>query len=114
MEKQMICIICPRGCTLNASGEKDNLKVSGNACQKGEAYAINEILNPVRTVTGIVRVANREEMASVKTENPIPKEKIFELMQVINQTSVNAPVKIGEVIIEDIFGTNIIATKNIL
>ncbi len=114
MNKKLICIICPRGCTLTAEGERDCLKVSGNACPKGETYAICECTNPTRTVTSIVRVANRNEcMVSVKTENPIPKDKIFEVMKKIRNTAVSAPVKIGDIILKDVFGTNIVATKNI-
>ncbi len=114
MKRDLICIICPRGCALTVEGEKDNLKVSGNACPKGEKYAIDECINPMRTVTSIVRVENRTDcMVSVKTENPIPKDKIFNTMDAIRNTTVKAPVKIGDIIIKDIFNTNVIATKNI-
>ena len=53
-------------------------------------------------------------MVSVKTASPIPKDKIFEVMRLIRAKSVCAPVKIGDVIIEGVFGTNIVATKNII
>lgn len=114
MEKQITCIICPRGCTVNVRRENDKYTVSGNACPRGETYAINECTNPVRTVTSIVRISNREDtMVSVKTEAPIPKDNIFHVMELIHNKKVSAPVKIGDVIISDCFGTNIIATKNI-
>lgn len=114
MEKQIICIICPRGCAVNVKCEDGNYSVTGNSCPKGEKYAIDECTHPVRTVTSIVRVKNREEtMVSVKTESPIAKENIFDIMEVIRKTEVEAPVKIGDVILSDVFGTNVIATKNI-
>ena len=112
MKKILICIICPRGCRLNVD-IGDNIMVSGNACKRGEQYAIDETTNPTRTVTAAVRVDNRTDtMVSVKTESPVPKDKIFEVMEIINKTKVSAPVKIGDVICKDIFGTNIVATKD--
>jgi CxxC motif-containing protein len=52
-------------------------------------------------------------MVSVKTAAPIPKGKIFEAMELIRSASVEAPVKIGDVILPDVFGTTVVATKDI-
>ncbi len=114
MKRKLTCIICPRGCDLWAEGEAGVLKVTGNACPKGEAYAISECTNPIRTVTSVIRVANRRDtMVSVKTESPIPKDKIFDVMERIRTAAVQAPVKIGDILLADICETNILATKNI-
>ena len=114
MERKLTCIICPRGCQLTVTGEADSLTVTGQACPRGQVYGINEVSNPVRTITSIVRVENREDcMVSVKTEQPVPKDKIFEVMALIRGTTVTAPVKIGDVIIDGVYGTQVIATKNI-
>ena len=114
MEKQLICIICPRGCRMVAERGENGIIVSGNACKRGEEYAIAEMTAPKRTVTSIVRVSNREDtMVSVKTKDPIPKENIFDVMEKIRSVSVEAPVKIGDVIIENLYGTCIIATKDV-
>ena len=114
MERKLTCIICPRGCRLTVSGEGDSLTVTGHACPRGETYAINECTNPVRTITSIVRVENREDtMVSVKTAAPVPKDRIFEIMGLIRSTTVTAPVKIGDVIIDNVYGTQVVATKNI-
>ena len=114
MTKDMTCIICPRGCALKVKIEGENITVSGNSCPKGKQYAIDECTNPTRTVTSSVRVENREDtMVSIKTEKPVPKDKIFEVMRLIRAKSVCAPVKIGDVIIKDAFGTKIVATKDI-
>ena len=114
MTRDMTCIICPRGCALKVEIEGDNITVTGNSCPKGKQYAIDECTNPTRTVTSSVRVENREDtMVSVKTASPIPKDKIFEVMRLIRAKSVCAPVGIGDIIIKDVFGTNIVATKNI-
>ncbi len=114
MNRDLICIICPRGCMLHAEEKEGKLRVSGNACPRGEKYAIDECTNPVRTITSIVRVSNREDcMVSVKTANPIPKGKIFDAMELIRGTSVEAPVKIGDVILPDVSGSPVVATKDI-
>ncbi|MEE0945631.1 MAG: DUF1667 domain-containing protein [Acutalibacteraceae bacterium] len=115
MEKNIICIICPRGCQLKVTEQNGEIAVSGNACKRGENYAVAECTNPLRTVTSIVRVSNRvDTMVSVKTSQPVPKAKIDEVMKLIRETQVVAPVKIGDVIKADVYGADIIATKNIL
>ncbi len=115
MNRTLTCIICPRGCTLNVDINGDDIKVSGAGCKNGDKYAIEECTHPTRTVTSIVRVANRPDtMVSVKTEAPVPKEDIFAVMEKIRAASVDAPVTIGDVIIDNISGTKIIATKTIL
>ena len=114
MKKELICIICPRGCALTVEGEKENLTVYGNACPKGKQYAIDECTHPTRTVTSIVRVTNRKDtMVSVKTVAPIPKENVFDVMEKIRTAEVDAPIEAGTVILSDIFGTQIVATKTI-
>lgn len=115
MKRELTCIICPRGCTLAVEIKNGKCTVSGNACPKGERYGIDESTAPTRTVTSIVRVSNREDtMVSVKTSYPVPKDKIFDIMEEIRKVSVQAPVKIGDVIISDLYGADIIATKDIL
>ena len=114
MERNITCIICPRGCSLTVTVDGESTRVVGHSCPKGEQYGIDECVNPVRTVTSIVRVANREDtMVSVKTADPIPKGDIFNIMKIIHEKTVEAPVKIGDVIIENVFGTNVIATKDV-
>lgn len=113
MKKELICIICPRGCSLTAHVENGTVTVEGNTCPRGEEYAINECLHPMRTVTAVVRVANRENaMVSVKTEAPVPKEKMLEVMALLHETAVQAPVRIGDVLLPSVFGTRVIATRD--
>ena len=112
--KNLTCIICPRGCGLTVEDGAEGLKVLGNLCPRGEKYAIEECTHPVRTVTSFIRVENRQDtMVSVKTSCPIPKESMFEAMKKIRAATATAPVAIGDVLIADVFGADIIATKNI-
>ena len=112
MERKMICIICPRGCSLTANVTADGVTVTGNACPKGAEYAVNECTNPVRTVTATVRVANRENtMVSVKTETPVAKGRMMEVMEALRNITVNAPLAIGDKVLEGVCGADIIVTK---
>ncbi len=115
MKKTITCIVCPRGCRMTADIQGNTITVTGNACNRGKKHAIGECTNPMRSLTSIVRVSNREDtMVSVKSAAPIPKDKMFEIMERIHAACAEAPVKIGDVIIPDLFGTDIIATKEIL
>jgi CxxC motif-containing protein len=106
MEKiEMICINCPLGCALTVERDGENFKVSGNTCPRGEKYAVNELTHPVRTLTTTVAIANREgAYLPVKTAKPISKSKLFEAMALVNSTKAVAPIKIGDVIIENMLG----------
>jgi CxxC motif-containing protein len=53
-------------------------------------------------------------MVSVKSEAPVPKEEMFAIMERIHATTVEAPIQIGDVILDNICGTKIVATKQIL
>ena len=111
--KEMTCIVCPRGCHLIVD---DDLNVTGNFCPRGKAYAISELTHPVRMITSTVRVNNRENVvASVKTSEAIDKDKMFDVIELINSLSVSAPCHVGDVLVKNVFNTNvdIIITKNI-
>ena len=112
MERKLTCIICPRGCALTAKIGEGGVEVSGNGCKRGVDYAVNECTHPMRTVTASVRIANRyNTMVSVKTAAPIPKEKMLDVMALIHGVRLDAPVKLGQCVIADAFGSEIIATK---
>lgn len=110
----MICINCPRGCHITVDDVA--LTVEGNFCPRGKTYGINEVTHPLRTLTSTAKV-NGGVIArvSVKSDKPIPKEKMFEVMNEINALSLQAPVNIGDILIENVLGTgsNIIATKTV-
>ncbi len=74
-KKELTCICCPMGCALTVEIDKNKiLNVSGNTCKRGETYARDEIVRPVRMVTSIVKVRNGKiKMLPVKTKNPIDK-----------------------------------------
>ena len=110
MKREMTCIVCPLGCKLTVELENNQvLSVSGNTCPRGEKYAQNECTNPQRTVTTTIKCADGSVVA-VKTDKTIPKEKMFECMKIINNTVAPLPIEVGDVIIENDFGANVVAT----
>lgn len=112
MKKNMTCIICPMGCNLEIEITDEDIKVTGNTCPRGEQYAKNECTNPVRTLTTTMRCKNGK-ILPVKTDKPVPKDKLFECMEVINKTLAVLPISVGDIIIENILdtGSNVVASK---
>ena len=112
MKRTLTCIVCPLGCSLEVELEGDKvLSVSGNSCTRGRTYAESECIAPMRTVTSTVRCADGTPVA-VKTDRPIPKDKVKDCMKIINSALAPLPIRIGDVIIENVFGCNIVATQN--
>ena len=105
--KEIICIVCPKGCLLTVEDGK-NYKVSGNLCLRGEEYGREELHNPVRMVTSTVRLAGAiHPRCPVKTTNPIPKSLIFDAMRLLDDVELSAPVEEGTVVVRDICGTGV-------
>ena len=113
--KEFICIVCPLGCHLSVDdSDKTDIKVTGNACIRGKNYAIEEVVSPKRMVTATVKVrGGKLNVLSIKTSKSIPKDKIFDTLDALKGTVVNAPIKIGDIILFDVYGADIVATKNI-
>ena len=115
--KLFTCICCPLGCqlevTLDSEGNVE--EVEGNSCKRGVEYAIGEATNPVRMVSAIVPVAGCLEPVSVKTAAPVPKRQLKDVLNAITPLDLHAPIKSGEVLIEDVCGTgvSVIATKSV-
>lgn len=114
---ELTCISCPLGCPLKVETDDSGkvLKVTGNTCKRGEEYGKKEVTNPTRTVTSTVRlIGGVAPVVSVRTQTDIPKEKIFQCMEEIRRAAVEAPVRIGDVVVENAAGTgvNVVATAN--
>ncbi len=108
---KLICITCPRGCHLTVD---DQNNVSGNLCPKGAIYALTEISDSRRMITSTVKISGTHSpRCPVKTEAPVPKSLMFEVMKEINKTELKSPVKVGDVVIENVLGTgvNVVSAK---
>ena len=115
MKKEIICTICPRGCHIMVEGEGETiLSVDGFACKRGETYASAEFAHPVRILTTTVKMAGiQNDLLPVRSNKPLPKEKLFECMEIIRAAQVTLPVALHDVVIPNICGTgvDIVATK---
>ncbi len=114
MEKRsMICTVCPVGCHVEID---EDMNVTGNRCPRGETYAKKEVLNPERNFASTVAInSETTRRVSVKTESPVPKGKILDCMDAINKVTIDAPVHVGDVVIENVCdtGVNIVATRSV-
>lgn len=117
MEQHMItCINCPVGCRMTVTVENGQVtKVEGNTCIRGDKYARQECVMPLRMVTAVVSVEGSNMPLSVKTRTPVPKAKIKECMAQLAKVHLTSPVRSGTVVIPDVCGTgvDIIATKTV-
>lgn len=113
--RELTCITCPVGCALRAEIRQDgSVSITGNRCARGAAYGEKEMTNPTRVVTSTVRVAGRRDtVVGVKTASDIPKGKIMECMKELAELTVTPPVRIGDVVLENVAGTgvNIVVTR---
>ena len=106
MQNKYTCIICPNGCEVEAQLDCTEVKVKGNACKRGEAYARKEIFSPERGLTTTVLVkGGRIPLASAKLTKPVAKSKVEGIMEEIKGLEFNAPVKIGQTLLKNIQGT---------
>lgn len=115
--RNLTCISCPMGCPITVEMEGEEIiSVTGNTCKRGEVYARKEVTNPTRIVTSTVKVrGGAADMVSVKTKEDIPKGKIFECARALKGVEIEAPVHIGDVVVQNAAGTgvDIVATKNV-
>ncbi|BES65794.1 DUF1667 domain-containing protein [Gottschalkiaceae bacterium SANA] len=115
MAKEMTCIVCPIGCQLTLEPEGESFAVFGNKCPRGKKYAIEEMIAPKRVITSTVAVdQGMYPVISVKTQAPVPKELIFDVMQDLSSVLMKAPIQVGDVVIKNVQGTgvDVVATRN--
>ena len=122
-KKTMTCINCPMGCQVtveyelkNGKADPDSFIITGNTCPRGKTYAESEMTDPVRTVTGTVSVTGGDlPVVSVKTDRPVPKDRVMDVADELMKLKAAAPVKTGDVIAAKICGTDadIVATSNV-
>ena len=119
-KKEFICIVCPNGCLLEAEIEDSNgplvRNITGQLCDRGPAWAEQELINPMRTIAGNIAVIEGNfPLVSVKTDSPVPLGKILDVVKEIRHKKIHPPVRIGDILIKNVAGTssNIVATRNV-
>lgn len=109
-ERKFICVSCPLGCgltvTLDDSGEV--MKVEGNTCPRGESYAKSEVSDPRRVFASTVRVkGGKLPVCPIRSKTPAPKGKLFDIAREVAKLDIQAPLKIGQVLIHNVCGTDV-------
>lgn len=116
-EKTITCITCPLGCDIVVRDEGDGISyMHGNQCKRGEEYARNEFVHPVRILTTTAKIECGETpLVPVCSDKPISRKLLMQCMEEIRKVILTAPVFMHDVIIPDILGTdvNIMATSEV-
>ena len=109
MGKTIICLGCPNGCHLECTTKEDGtVTVTDAQCEKGEAYGREELLEPKRTVTAVVRTNSAEvPYVPVKTDTPLVKPLIPQLIKDLYALEVRLPVATGQTLLEKVGGTEV-------
>lgn len=115
---EITCISCPMGCEVELEvDDNDEIKqLDGASCPAGEKYVKNEYYNPTRILPTTAKVNGGVlPLVPVKSEGPIPKGLLEEAMEEIAKVELEAPVELGDVVVEDILGTDvdIVATRDL-
>ena len=117
MNRKFTCIVCPNGCEIEVDYEgKDIKNIEGEGCNKGKEYVVLELTDPRRNIASSVILLNGElPLVSVRLTNPIPKDKIFDVMDIIKGIKLEAPVEVGDVVVKNIMGydSDLIVTKQV-
>ena len=112
---EITCIVCPLGCRieLDVGPDRSIQKITGYQCKQGKAYAVTEYENPVRVLTSTVLVeASENRLLPVRTDRPVPKDLIGEIMHSLSSVRVKPPIEVGNIIVQNILatGANLVST----
>jgi CxxC motif-containing protein len=104
----ILCIVCPEGCEMEIEEKNGELVFPKGICHRGQTYARQEVYNPCRVLTTTVRIQGSAiAMLPVRTSQTILKGKLIEAMQQIADIEVEAPVKLGDVVCQNIADTGV-------
>lgn len=120
---QFNCTTCPSECFLTVEVERDAdgavvevHSVTGNNCPRGDKFAHQELTCPMRVLTTTVAVSGGDEaLLPVRTVEAIPLELHAQAMNLIRDLVVNAPIRMGDVVLPNLpdTGTDLIASMDI-
>lgn len=115
--KDIRCIICPTGCLVHVENVDGELIIEGHSCKRGEEYAREEFISPKRILTTTMRVENGFlPLIPVRSDKPIPKDRLEDTLKEIALNKLKAPIKMGDILIENVLGLdiNIIASRDLI
>ncbi|SDO95462.1 DUF1667 domain-containing protein [Clostridium gasigenes] len=114
--KKIICIVCPNGCELYVKKLGEELIITGNKCSRGKDFAINEMIDPKRSISSTVKtIFENMPRLPVRTDTEISKERIIDLMKVLSNVLIDKPIRVNDVIVENVLdsGVNVISTSDL-
>ena len=112
---QFNCTTCPFECLLTVEVERDAdgavvemRSVAGNSCPRGDKFAHQELTCPMRVLTTTVAVSGGDEaLLPVRTAEAIPLALHAQAMDLIRGLVVDAPVRMGDVVLGNLLNTKI-------
>ena len=112
---QFNCTTCPFECLLTVEVERDAdgavvemRSVAGNSCPRGDKFAHQELTCPMRVLTTTVAVSGGDEaLLPVRTAEAIPLALHAQAMDLIRDLVVDAPVRMGDVVLGNLLNTKI-------
>ncbi len=118
MNSTIICIVCPVSCPVDVEWTQEGgvTGIKNHLCRLAFDYVEGELFDPRRLLTTSLPVDGGDwPLVSVKTDPPIPKDKMLEAMDEITGVRVDAPIAVGDVLITNLLGTgsDVIATRNV-
>ena len=114
-----LCIGCPLGCRLEVEEDAEGhiVEVRGAGCRRGDRYAEQEHFDPRRAVTTTVAISGaRWPRLPVRTAGEVPKDLVRGAVDALGEIRVEAPVRMGDVVVEDLLGTGVavVATRDMV
>ncbi|MFX1417663.1 MAG: DUF1667 domain-containing protein [Promethearchaeota archaeon] len=91
--------------------------IEGHSCKRGEEYAREEFVAPKRILTTTIQVENGFlPLIPVRSDKPIPKERLEEALKEIAKMKSKAPIKMGDILVSNVLGLdiNIIASRDLI
>ena len=108
-----ICTVCPVSCHLVFR----NGEITGNMCERGYTYMMDEIVSPKRNISSTVKInSSLHVRLPVKTSKAVDRDLLIDCTRQLDSIEVSAPIAIGDIVLENVLGTgaNFVATRSIL
>ncbi len=107
------CTVCPTGCIVAVDADG---ACTGNACERGAAYAAAELARPMRLFTGTVKVSGAAlPLVAVRTSGELERARLLDVARACRRVRVCAPVAAGQVLVRNVAGTgvDVVATESL-
>lgn len=115
--KTFVCIVCPQECEIKLDMDNaPHYSIKGNRCRRGEQFVLQEITLPSRILTTTIPVEGGIcKRLPVRSSAPVPKQLAAQWLKAVKELSIQAPVALGDVLLNNAQGTNtdVLAAKSV-